>query len=416
MTLRFSAIISLIVIIMYAVMAYFLSSILSSETSYVEIIAVLLFVICVIYLVQPFFYSYLAMTILLHSNQSDKVRSSGFFKTAMLGFRRPVKDALMIPSSLIFSILIYILGTIVFGGLIFLILYYTNGDYRNLMDGLASIQQTGSLQAVNNYLEEHASMFASPFVYIQFLASFGAFFFFMHRAGVNSFKYVFIPFSYGIPRNFNNLLFKKLIKDNRKVFYRDYYSVSYIYIIIMVIIYPVAYFSLYFVNMQNSSYFILILTSLLLTILIILPFLPILFTLYETIADHYTGKFVLMINNRFNEEIKVLVENYDKYSPEEQKEIDQVLQHKKEIDQLKKEEGNTEEAETDFLPSTPEELEKFKQDLEDTLAEADGDIEKYMSEKNKKLSEDKKNSKKETKESKEETSEDEKKDDDSKEK
>ena len=325
MTLRFSAIISFILLILYVFCALFLSSILSTSYSIMEIALAIIFLILVTYILEPFYYSYFAMTVLLNSQSKDDVRMTGYFRTLRIGLKKQIMRSLSLPTTLIYSAIIFLSVNLISGVVIYEVLSVTNESYKILFNEIYNFYLNGNVNDLNAYLLNNSEMLSTPLIYSQFISGLGAFYFFLHRVGIKTMRYFLVPFTRGeIPNSFSNYCFKQAIKNNKKYFYSNYYSISWIFIIVILIVFSGSYFFLYFLNV-TSSFSILLLTSIVLTCLFILPFAPLLFTLYAMMIDKFGAMYNSVLNNRFTEEMKNLKMHYKELSEDEKKQINNIL-------------------------------------------------------------------------------------------
>lgn len=146
-------------------------------------------------------------------------------------------------------------------------------------------------------------------------------------------RYFMVPFTNGVPNNFSSYCFRKTLRMNRKYYYKNYYSIAWIYIPIILIIFSATYFLLYLLNV-TSSYIILELTSIVVTILFILPFAPLLFNLYTMMVDQFGAMYTAVLNNRIAEEMKILKNNYENLSKDEQDQLNTILNSRADFKKL----------------------------------------------------------------------------------
>ncbi len=334
MTLRFSAIISFVLLLLYALCAIVFSIIVNSNSySISQGLVGLIFLILVCYILEPFFYSYFAMTVLLNSPSRDDVRMSGYFKTLTIGFSKPVLKALCLPTNLIYSALIFFGANLVLGTLTFEVLSNVNEAYKTLFSDLTNLYLAGNVDNLNEYLINNEALIIAPLIYVQFAATLLSFYFFLHRIGIYLMRYFMVPFTNGVPNNFSSYCFRKTLRMNRKYYYKNYYSIAWIYIPIILIIFSATYFLLYLLNV-TSSYIILELTSIVVTILFILPLAPLLFNLYTMMVDKFGAMYTAVLNNRIAEEMKILKNNYENLSKDEQDQLNTILNSRADFKKL----------------------------------------------------------------------------------
>lgn len=329
MTLRYSAIISFVLLILYCVCAIALSVVNSMALGFFGTLFLgLLFVILFCYLLEPFLYSYFAMTVLLNSPSRDDVRMSGYFKTLQIGFNKPVLKSLSLPSTLVYSLLIFLSLELVCTLTSYEILYNSSEAYRQLFDTLFNLYSVGNYDEFNTYINSNIDMLRSFLLITQFISSLGAFYFFLHRSAIYIMRYFLVPFSNNLPNAFSASCFKETIHKNRKYFYDNYYSIVWVFIPIVLVIYSASFFSIYYLYLQFSNFVIIELSSIVITLLFILPFAPLIFNLYVMMIDKFGAMYTNVINGHLFDQIKVLKNNYNELSKEDQERLNYILKQR----------------------------------------------------------------------------------------
>lgn len=308
--LRYSAVITFIVVIVYAFAALVLNSLGSLFQTLIGIIISIIFLSCLVLLVQPFIYSYFLINTLEETDSEHNFGLTEFFKGYLVGSKKPFSTMLLIPSTLIFSFLIYFVSSIVVGALVNVIFYYTNADFKELFDEMMVLIQNNNLNKANDLLNANQNLLQLPSVITNFGAILFAFYYFIHRVCVNIFKFVLVPYASGCDKRTFQMVYKGTLKENRKFFNSNYYSVLYPYLILLVVIYSVSYFALYFLLGNNISTLILGLTSIIITILCLLPFLSVLFNFYFEIADPFGILLIARMRTLIEEQIELIKNQY----------------------------------------------------------------------------------------------------------
>lgn len=331
MTLRFSAVISLVMVAIYGLTCIVLVSVLKYELSIFEYGIVIVFSAMMLSIMQPFLYSYFISTYALNDEMTrDKVNMSVFFAN-VFSDNKNSKGKIGLFSNFLYGILVYLGLSIVVSFVVFGILYVINPDFSTFVKEAISLSESLDYAGLNNLLSENSSILAFPILLVESISTLGGFWFFLHRIGVNFFKYFLAGIGNNLPHAVFNGLFKTVIKENRKLFYFNYYRVSWIFLIVIVIVFPTSYFLLYYLNIYNSSFLILDLTSIVITVLFLLPLLPLLFNTYSVIAYPFELMLVTTINEKIDQEVELLKKNYDGFSVEEKKEVDALIIVQKQI-------------------------------------------------------------------------------------
>lgn len=320
-TLRFSAVISFVVIVLYAFAALILNSIASDTFNYFELLVTIIFIVCLVLLLQPFIYSYFATNIVLNSNSDHQVGMAEFFRGYGIGSRKGLNSLLYIPSNLIYSLLVYFISFIAFTFITWGLLYSFNSSYTNLLNEMMAFAQNSDTAGFNDLINSNASLINPINLVVEFLSTLLGFYYFMHKIGVNIFKYYLLAFAGGTSKRVYHMIFKGTIKDHQKDFYKHYYSVSWIYSVIILVTYSATYFLIYFLNTKSSSFILIALTSIVVSVLFILPFLPILFNLYDEMGERYGTYFISRMRKMLEEQVALLKQNFDSYSAEQKAQV-----------------------------------------------------------------------------------------------
>lgn len=330
--LRYSAVISFIVVVAYAFAALALNYWSSVFSGVFGVLLIILFLSCLVALIQPFIYSYFALNTLQNSDRDGDYGMGAFFRGYSVGSKRMISSLLLIPSTLLYSFLIYFVSSFILGFIIFGTLFLVNPEYQDLMQQLISFMQNNNTDGFNNLLNAKRDLINTPMIYIEFGSTFLGFYYFIHRIGLNIFKYFLVGFALGCNKKVFQYVYKSTIKENKKYFYSNYYSVLYPLFILVIVIYSLSYFLLYHFQFHNSSILILGLTSIVITILFLIPFLPILFNFYEVIIDKFAVLFIARMRTILEEQLNELNAQYENFSDSEKAQIDGYKMYLKNLD------------------------------------------------------------------------------------
>ena len=319
--LRFSAVISFIVVIIYAFAALILNYYSSFFSGMLGILLIILFLSCLVALIQPFIYSFFALNTLQNSDEDRPVGMTEFFRGYMVGSKRMISTLLLIPSTLLYSFLIYFASSFILGFVTYGTLFLVNPEYQELYKQILIYIQANNQEGLTTLLNANMQLINTPLVYLEFFSTFFGFYYFIHRIGLNIFKYYLLPYAFNCNKSVFQNVYKSTIKENRKYFYSNYYSVLYPLVILVCIIYPLTYFLLYFLKFHNNSILILGLTSIVVTILFLLPFLPILFNFYEVIVEKFAVLLIARMRSILEEELNQLNEALENATDEEKAQI-----------------------------------------------------------------------------------------------
>ena len=332
MTLRFSAIITVFIVLIYAIAALILRAINFDNLSFLSIILVIFFVFLLISVIQPFIYSYVAMNIILSDPAvSDKVRVSGFFKTASIGFQPRIRKCLPIFSSLLFAILFYVISSFVTILLIYFICAIFSDPFKNLLTEFSNLYYSLTIDeaAIDAILNEMVALIEPYTVIAEAISSFVAVYVFFHLIGKNIFKYFFIPMGSFLPEPIFRSVFKNMLKSHKKEFNKDYYSIAWIFLIIYCVTFILT--TVLLILKTTMPPLIISITSAIVSLIFIMPFLPLLFNKYQKMVLFYEKYFSYETNKKIEEEIKTLKDNYDKFSNEEKIQVDALIKNEQQI-------------------------------------------------------------------------------------
>ena len=332
MTLRFSAIITVFIVLIYAIAALILRAINFDNLSFLSIILVIFFVFLLISVIQPFIYSYVAMNIILSDPAvSDKVRVSGFFKTASIGFQPRIRKCLPIFSSLLFAILFYVISSFVTILLIYFICAIFSDPFKNLLTEFSNLYYSLTIDeaAIDAILNEMVALIEPYTVIAEAISSFVAVYVFFHLIGKNIFKYFFIPMGSFLPEPIFRSVFKNMLKSHKKEFNKDYYSIAWIFLIIYCVTFILT--TVLLILKTTMPPLIISITSAIVSLIFIMPFLPLLFNKYQKMVLFYEKYFSYETNKKIEEEIKTLKDNFDKFSNEEKIQVDALIKNEQQI-------------------------------------------------------------------------------------
>lgn len=325
--LRYSAVISFIIVIIYAFAALILNYYSSFFSGLLGILFIILFLSCLVALVQPFIYSFFALNTLQNTDADRNVGMSEFFKGYMVGSKRMISSLLLIPSTLLYSFLIYFVSSFILGFLTYGTLFLVNPEYQELYKQMLTFIQANNQEGLSNLLNANLNLINMPLVYIEFISTFLGFYYFIHRIALNIFKYYLLPYAFNCNKKVFQTVYKSTIKENRKYFYSNYYGVLYPFVILICIIFPLSYFLLYHFEFHNSSILILGLTSIVVTILFLLPFLPVLFNFYEEIVEKFAILLISRMRSLLEQQLTELNEALEDASDEEKAQINVFKQY-----------------------------------------------------------------------------------------
>ena len=301
-TLQLSGIFSAFILLVYGILylcGYLINtSIFNALFNVFGIFDFILMVFIISFIVSilsPLIYSYFAANSVLDTKDEDKVNIRTFLKTYLLGMHHPIKGQLHIFSSLMWSFIVYL-------GLFFLILLVSfsimsstnylgiNEVFNHLKQLMEFYFNANTADAQRAALEEIIEFSGTPeFIqvvnfplgYSNIISIFAAFYLFVHKIVINIFRYYPSTALGGVPAKPLNSIFRAGFKATKKQFYPNYYKTIWPLIILFVATFIGTYIGLSFVPDLTTNIFVLNITTIAITTIVLLPFLPVVFNLYS---------------------------------------------------------------------------------------------------------------------------------------
>lgn len=362
-TLQFSGVISLCLLAVYGILYLFNSliqlSIASLLYSFLGIFSFLfaVFIISILFnLISPLIYSYFASNSVLETNRRNDVNVKNFLKTYLIGNRQPIKGTLSVYNTILKSFLIYIITAIILGLIIYSSLIAVNyNGMRDVYNELVNIVSMADIDLANEALNEFVSsgkadVLAFPMYYVNFAGLLFSLYYFVNRINLYTFKYYLNNAIYGANPRLISLIFKTGLKKCRKDFYKDYYKNLFPLTLLYILVFCLSYFLLGLVPKLNEDLYVLNITTLLLVLIFLLPFMPISFNLYGEIYPKYANTFIETFVNFAKSEINTMRSNYESFNAAQQealrkneeslKKFEEYLDKNKEVNN-KEDESNT---------------------------------------------------------------------------
>lgn len=330
-TLQFSGIITLFLLVIYGILYLFSSLIIQSITSLMysflgifNFLFAILILSILFNLISPFIYSYFASNSVLETSRKDDVTVKNFMKTYLIGWHQPLKGQLSMYNTLFISLLTFIGVNLLLSSIVYLSLYNLNvANYKPAFDELIRIM---NLATQEEFIEQLA-VFASssyaktlmiPAHYINFVSLFFALYIFIHKINLNVFKYYLTNIMIGISARGTHLVFKTGLKQCKKSFYKDYYKNLFPLTLLYIVIVSVSYFSLSLIPQLDGNSYVLNITTVLIVFMLLIPFMPISFNLYNEMYPKYSSYFLDSFINIAKNQLQAMKQNYRHFNELEQ--------------------------------------------------------------------------------------------------
>lgn len=306
--LRFTAIISFVIIIFYAFIALFLNYFKTSTQIFVGSILLILLLICIFLLFKPIFYSFYMITRLENDDKLDGKLNFYVLSTTYLAGRDKIISSIM-PVWLILlkTFLIYLVLSLVFRAITFTTLYFVNSDSKSFFDQLMPLlMKKNNVDELNKFLSVNNNLIDIPILYISYFSILISFYYFIHNICVNVFRYFLIVNAGWCNKKVFSSVFNATIKKNRKLFYKNYYQVLFPFTILFFVIFTTSYFAIYFLASNSLSILVLAFTSITISTLFLIPFLSIIYDFYRTIYSVFAYLFLCSMRELLEDQFKIL--------------------------------------------------------------------------------------------------------------
>lgn len=310
--LKISAFITLILCFVYAFLTLFLSFVPLQGLNLILIIIVLSLIASFI---TPFFSSFLKQNTALHSKREDEVSFKNYLKDVFLGHNKIYKRIFNVNRVIINSVLFFVLGTILCSFIIYAIFYAlkdAHGFYGLMIEIEAVFNSSLEIGEINTMINEillrpsSQEILKLPQLLNGFITSFLAFSYFLFAFSRNFINFFLVSaVAPNLPPVLINRLTKKVLKNGVNGYYKLYFKYSLIPLLIYVISYTGTYFTLgYLLTFSSASPIIYALTSFMVSIALMLPFLPLLFNANEEVAFSFINNFYDYALNQVKAEVE----------------------------------------------------------------------------------------------------------------
>ena len=281
MTFMYSSFLIFIFLIVY-ILLYMLLSIMPLTS----VFSFLLFLIIATFLIgfiTPSLYSFFVCNNLFNNKEGITVDFKLFIANRKPGKNRIIKSQLKVFSTLVYSILIYLVITL----FAITIITYINMGINNTNSFYGFYLEINKLQGMSDYTEyvkKYNELYNTYLTYINhdlaiagLFASFPAFYYFIHHTLVSLMKYYIVnqlPVKTGV----NERCYKISLNHKDVHYYKDYFRLMWPYLIGFIFIFCGSYLLLFYLgNVDNL--FILISSSIMISMFILIPFLPLVLNL-----------------------------------------------------------------------------------------------------------------------------------------
>lgn len=316
-TIKMSSTITVALLIIYVIFALILNQIGSlSMLGMFDYLIAIIGICLVLSIFSPFIYSFFAINGALHSPARDKVKYTSFLKTYLIGTRPPFRGQLRVWSTLIKALAIEIILSFIVYLIVFGISNVPNTELNTLVMEVKSIlsQNTTNTQEIlnelNSFLLQNEDAINRYAMITGFFPLLLASYYFFHTISRNTFKY-YLATVLGVkaPQQATELIFIQTLRQNRKQYYGNYYYVCFPLTILYVLVFTLSYFLFGFFGPKEMSGSILGLTSIVASVILCLPFLPVIFNFHEALWGRFSVYFMTTFLKSAQNELKIYKEN-----------------------------------------------------------------------------------------------------------
>ncbi len=327
-TIKFSTLISLILIIIYFLMVLVLSYAPTLFSDFIGFFLLLLILYFLVNFLSPFFYSYFANNLALEGKESSQVNMMSFIGTRRIGKRRGIKNIQQLFKRLIFAYLIYLVLdllivslTVAIGGQIegSQINIFLNEYNAILNNSEYNVGSEAFFTAINQFIFDNEKTInfisgISNFISISF-----AFYFFLYK-----FVRSFINFyalqgdgSFPIAPFFLNKSIKKTLAIKEFGYNKKFHILLLPYYIAVLIVFSLVYLLMFF--FLDTTIMLNSLTAMIVTAILLLPFLPVILDFNMLMSEKFRFYYLKISSEDLTKMVGQEVSHY-KFSSKEEEE------------------------------------------------------------------------------------------------
>ena len=285
--------------------------------------------------IEPFIYSYYALSGALHGPRSDEIRLSSFFKTTRIGRQPPFKGQLRIWNNLLFSIIIFLILSSVANGIVMLISMTPGSELNVIYQEISELNFNDTVSLLNGMSQivaAHEPYIRFVTLFSNFPALFIAFYYFLHKVAVGTFKYYIAPTIRNAPPQVSNSVLRSTIRSD-KSYYKGYYETLFPLTILYVVAFSASYFLFGLLGSSFLSIDFISLTSIFITLLALIPFLPLVFDYHDYIRPTFMKK---VMSNFFSQAERELQMYKSRMEQMKMNDANQVDLFEKNLENMKK--------------------------------------------------------------------------------
>lgn len=297
---------------------------------------VLLSISMIIGLVAPFIYSFFACNGVLNSKKRADVKYTSFLKTYMIGTRPPFHGQLRIWDTLIKSFLIYLLIDTFSLLMLSLFAQGEGSAFAPLFNELGALNMgdPNYLTQLELVLHNYKDLIRSTMMITGFFSTFFSTYFFIHAITKNTIRYFLAPALLGAPNRLITYVYRMTMRQRKGEYRKLYFKTLWPLTILYVVSFTLTYFLIGYLGPETIELPLLNFTSILVSVIVLLPFLPIVFNFHESIWPSYSSYFLNVFIEGASKELSIARTSLNANQTDEAKKLDDVqknLEHVKKL-------------------------------------------------------------------------------------
>lgn len=300
---------------------------------------VLLTISMIIGLIAPFIYSFFACNGVLNTKKRDDVKYKSFLKTYLIGTRAPFNGQLRIWDTLIKSFLIYILVDSISLLFLYLIASGEGSVYQPLFQELSALDMSSQdyLTKLELVLHTYEDLIRSTMLVTGFFSTFFATYFFIHTIAKNTIRYFLAPSLLGAPNRLVTYVYRMTMRQRKGEYRKMYYKALWPFTILYVVSFSLTYFLIGFLGPASIELPLVSFTAILVTTIVLLPFLPIVFNFHESIWPKYSTYFLDVFVEGASKELMMARKSLSENEQREAKQLDDAQKNLEKVKDLMEE-------------------------------------------------------------------------------
>lgn len=296
---------------------------------------VLLTLSMIIGLIAPFVYSFFACNGVLNTKKRDDVKYKSFLKTYLIGTRPPFNGQLRIWDTLLKSFLIYLLIDMISLLILTLVAQGEGSAFAPLFEEIGALNSgdpnyIGKLELI---LHNYKDLIRSTMMITGFFSLFFSTYFFLHTISKNTIRYFLAPTLLSAPNRLVTFVYRTTMRAHKKDYRKRYFLNLWPLTVLYLISFPLTYFLIGYLGPQTIELPLLGITSILVAVMVIVPFLPLVFNFHESIWPEYSGYFLNMFLDSATKELSAVKGQMRNAQSEE---LTKIVNAEKNLENIKK--------------------------------------------------------------------------------